>query len=262
MSAPAPDSASVPGAHRPRSALAPIPLAILCARSVKSALRHGFSGRDILRQIDAMGTRSMLLIAFGMAFFGAVLVEHGASQARPIVGDITIVGPAWFEVMLRDLAPTIAGVLAAVRIGAALSAEIAAMKVSEQLDALELCAGDIHADIVFPRLVAGLIAIPALIVIGTATAELSSAFCALFFYGADGGAFLDSGLVDGCDLFAFALKAFGYALAIPLAAIRCGLDAQGGPGGVGEATTRGVVASSMAVLLLNVILGLILFFCV
>ena len=52
MSATAPDSASVPGAHRPRSALAPIPLAILCARAVKSALRHGFSGRDILRQID------------------------------------------------------------------------------------------------------------------------------------------------------------------------------------------------------------------
>lgn len=237
----------------------PAALSILLGRSVTRAWRFGFSGHEVLRQIVTMGTQSMLLVLFGMAFFGSVLVEHGASQARQVVGDISIVGSAWFEVMLRDLAPTIAGVLAAVRIGAALSAEIAAMKVTEQLDALELSAGDVYADIVFPRLLAGIIAIPALLIIGTASAELSSAFCALFFYGADSGAFLDPALIGGDDLFAFAIKAFGYGLAIPLAAIDCGLRAEGGPGGVGEATTRGVVSASMVVLLLNVILSLALF---
>lgn len=237
----------------------PAALTLLLARSARHAWRYGFSGREVLRQISAMGTQSMLLIAFGMAFFGAVLIEHGASQARQVVGDISIVGSAWFEVVLRDLAPTIAGVLAAVRIGASLSAEIAAMKVTEQLDALELSAGDVYADVVFPRLLGGLMAIPALLVIGTASAEVSSAACALFFYGADGGAFLDPALIDGGDLLAFAIKALGYGLAIPLAAMRCGLDARGGPGGVGVATTRGVVAASMVVLLLNVVIGLAMF---
>lgn len=237
----------------------PAALVLLLARTAKHAWRYGCSGREVLRQIDAMGTQSILLIAFGMAFFGAVLIEHGASQARQVVGDISIVGPAWFEVVLRDLAPTIAGVLAAVRIGASLSAEIAAMKVTEQLDALALSAGDVYADVVFPRLLGGLVAIPALLIVGTACAELSSAFCALFFYGADGGAFLDPALIGGGDLFAFAIKALGYGLAIPLAAIQCGLGAHGGPGGVGVATTRGVVAASMVVLLLNVVLSLALF---
>jgi phospholipid/cholesterol/gamma-HCH transport system permease protein len=237
-----------------------VALILLLAHSVRHAWKFGFSAREVLRQIVAMGTQSMLLIVCGMAFFGAVLIEHGASQARQIVGDISIVGSAWFEVVLRDLAPTIAGVLAAVRIGAALSAEIAAMKVTEQLDALELSAGDVSADIVFPRLLAGLVAIPALLIVGTASAELSSAASALFFYGADSGAFLNPELIGGDDLFAFVIKALGYGLAIPLAAIQCGLSADGGPGGVGEATTRGVVAASMMVLLLNVILSLALFF--
>ena len=232
---------------------------ILLFRAVSHALRFGTSFRDFLRETGRIGTESILLVAVGMAFFGAVLIEHGASQAKETVGDITLVGSAWFEILIRDLSPTIAGMLAAVRVGAALSAEVAAMKVTHQLDALELCSGDIFADIAFPRIAGGIAAIPCLIVIGTLTAALSASQWAFRFYGADPGAFLDASLVGLDDLSAFAVKSVVFAAAIPLCAVESGLSAKDGESGVGEATTRGVVQSCLAVLLLNVVLSLYFF---
>ena len=231
----------------------------LLAKAFSRARGSGSLGRDVLRETARIGTDSMLLVAAGMAFFGAVLIEHGASQARQVVGDISLVGSAWFEILFRDLSPTIAGVLAAVRIGAALAAEVASMKVTGQLDALEMCSGDRFSDVVLPKLLGGIAAIPCLLVLGTAASIASSAFCALHFYGADAAAFLDPALIGTGDLTAFAVKAFGFGAAIPLAAVRCGLLAEGGPGGVGEATTRGVVDSCLAVLLLNVVFSLVFF---
>ena len=234
-------------------------LASLLGTALSRAKSCGFSKRDVLRETARIGTDSMLLVAAGMVFFGAVLIEHGASQARQVVGDISLVGSAWFEILFRDLSPTIAGVLAAVRIGAALSAEVASLKVTDQLDALELCSGDRYADVVFPKLLGGILAIPCLLIIGTAASIVSSAFWALHFYGADAAAFLDPALIDGGDIIAFAAIALGFGTAIPLTAVRCGLLAEGGAGGVGEATTRGVVDSCLAVLLLNVVFSLLFF---
>jgi ABC-type transport system involved in resistance to organic solvents, permease component len=239
---------------------APSELAAILTASIASARENGIQLREVLRETARIGTDSMLLVAAGMAFFGAVLIEHGASQARQVVGDISLVGSAWFEILFRDLAPTIAGLLAAVRVGAALSAEAASLQVTGQLDALELCSGDRFSDVVLPKLLGGVLALPCLLIIGTVISIVSSAFCALFFYGADASAFLDPALIDSGDITAFAVKSLGFGLAIPLSAVRCGLKAEGGPGGVGDATTRGVVDSCLCVLLLNVVFGLAFFF--
>jgi phospholipid/cholesterol/gamma-HCH transport system permease protein len=225
----------------------PIALALLMARSVRRGLRRGLPRGELVRQLHEIGGRSLLLVVGGMMFFGAVMMAHGAYQARKVIGDLGVVGPAFFELMIREFGPTIAGILAAVRISAAISAELSAMQVTEQLDALRMSAGDPYSDLVLPRVLAGLIALPCLIIVGTMAATLVAAGVATHVYGADGRAFMDPALVDAGDLAAFFGKSFGYGLFIPLAACASGLAARGGPGAVGAATTAGVVDACVLV---------------
>jgi len=225
------------------------PLALL--GGLRRALRRGMPRGEVVRQTYEIGNRSMLLVGGGMVFFGAVLLAHGSVQARRVVGDFSVVGPAYFELLLRELGPTFAGVLAAVRLGAALSAELASMQVTEQVDALRMSAGDPLSDLVLPRLVGGLIAIPCLIVAGTMAAAVVSASVANVGYGADGGAFLDAALVTRGDLLAFWIKTLLYGVAIPSASVLAGMRARGGAAAVGEATTKGVVWASVSVLIID-----------
>lgn len=240
-------------------ALQPEPIDQLLFRTLARGLTRRWPRRALLQQIHEIGNQSVLLVVGGMIFFGAVMVAHGAFQARKVVGDLSIVGPGYMELMVAELGPTIAGVLAAVRAGAAISAELAAMRVTEQLDALEMCAGDPYSDLVAPRLLAGIIAVPSLIIAGTMGALLSAAVVATFVYGADGWSFLNPALVDRSDVTSFFGKSFLYGAAIPLAACRAGLSARGGPGAVGEATTAGVVAASVAVIVLDLAAGAVLY---
>jgi phospholipid/cholesterol/gamma-HCH transport system permease protein len=218
---------------------------------LETVLRRGLPRGELLRQIYDVGNRSLLLVLGGMMFFGAVLMAHGSSQARRVVGDYSVVGPAYFELLLRELGPTFAGILAAVRLGAALSAEMASMQVTEQVDALRMSAGDSLTDLLLPRLLGGLVAIPCLIVAGTTAAAIVSAAVANTFYGADGGAFLDPALVTRGDLVAFVIKTLLYGLWIPAASVWAGWRARGGVAAVGEATTKGVVWASVGVLLID-----------
>ncbi len=224
-------------------------------REVRPGLGRRMPQGEVLRQVFEVGNRSLLLVLGGMLFFGAVMITHGASQARRVVGDLAVVGPPYFELMIRELGPPFAGLLAAVRVGAALSAELAAMKVTEQVDALRMSAGDPISDLLLPRLVGGAIAIPCLVISGTVAACLSSAAAATLLYGADGGAFLDASLVTRGDLAAFALKAVSVGISIPVAACAAGLRAGTGAAAVGEATTRGVVWASVSVLVLDWVLA-------
>ena len=229
----------------------PCALATLLWRSTRQALVRGLPEREVLRQIFDIGNRSALLVIGGMMFFGAVMMSHGAYQARKVVGDLSVVGPAYFELMIREFGPTMAGILAAVRAGAAISAEIASMQVNEQVDALQMSAGDPYSDLVMPRVIGGLIALPCLIIGGTLSAVIVSSIVATYVYNADGRAFMDATFIDAGDIAAFMIKSVLYGLFIPLASCSCGLAARGGAGAVGDATTRGVVASSVLVLIVD-----------
>jgi phospholipid/cholesterol/gamma-HCH transport system permease protein len=125
------------------------------------------------------------------------------------------------------------------------------MSVNEQVEALEMSAGDPYADLVAPRVIAGVLGVPLLSALGTVAATLSAATVASVAFGVDGRAFMDPRYVDGWDLLAAGLKAGGCGLYIPLAAAVAGLRARGGAEAVGEATTSGVVAASLGCLLID-----------
>jgi phospholipid/cholesterol/gamma-HCH transport system permease protein len=224
---------------------------LLGARTLGSVRRRGTSLPEFFRQLYALGVLSAPLVVGGMGFFGAVMVIIANDQARKLTGNLAVIGPAYFELMLREFGPLTAALLAAARTGASTAAELSAMAVNEQLEALEMSAGDPLSDLVAPRWFATVCGVPLLCTLGIVSAVASAALTASWGLGFDAQAFVDPRYVDAGDLLSAGLKAVTCGAFIPLAASLRGLRAQGGAGAVGQATTDGVVSASLGCLLID-----------
>jgi phospholipid/cholesterol/gamma-HCH transport system permease protein len=229
---------------------------VMLGRTVRARLREGLSWRESRLHLHELGGRSVWLVMSGMAFLGAVLVTIAHSQAMKLVGNLSVLGPAYFELLIREFGPVISALLTAARAGASHRAVLSSMRGIEQVEGGVMSAGVPWADLVAPRVVAGVLGVPLLCVLGTLAATVSAVATVTFVFGLDGGAFMDARYVDGWDLFAGLLKAAGCGLYIPLAAAVAGLSASGGAEAVGEATTRGVVAASVGCLLIDFLVAL------
>ncbi|MFZ5468792.1 MAG: MlaE family ABC transporter permease [Myxococcota bacterium] len=230
--------------------------ALLLGRSLRTAARRGVAWREVLVQLHETGNRSAWLVGGGLSFFGVVMVLIAHEQARRFTSDITVVGPAYFELLVREFGPMISALLAAARAGAGSSAELSAMTVNEQIDALEMSAGDPLSDLVVPRLLASLFIVPALCVIGTLAASASAVATGNWVLGIDGYAFIDARFVDKGDILCGVAKAMLCGLYIPLAVAWRGLSAKGGAPGVGAAVTRGVVDAALGCLVIDFLVAL------
>lgn len=229
---------------------------LLLLRTIRAVSRRGMSWREVLVQLNELGNRSSWLVASGLAFFGTVMVTIAYAQARKYTGNITIVGPAYFQLLLRELGPLTGALLLASRAAAGTSAELASMSVNEQLEALELSAADPLAELVAPRIVASLIAAPVLICIGTIAATFAAVTTVNYAFHADGSTFMDASFVTRSDLLCAFTKAVACGLFIPLAAASRGLQTSGGASAVGEAVTSGVVDACMGVLIIDFLIAL------
>lgn len=229
--------------------------ALLLTRTVRSARREGVPAREVLRHLAELGASSAPLVGVGLAFLGAVMITIAWAQARKYTGNISLVGPAYFELILREFAPMLTALLAASRQAASTSAELGAMSVNEQVEALELSAADPLAELVAPRLIASIIALPLLTAIGAVAATGSAVFTVGVIFGADGAAFMDPAMVDKADVLCAFTKALVCGAFIPVAASLRGLRASGGASAVGEAVTTGVVEACMGCLLLDFVVA-------
>jgi len=233
---------------------------LLGARAVAAARRvpPRLFLRELRHQLDRLAARSAFLVISAMAFFGAVLITIANAQARRLTGNLVVLGPGYFELLLREFGPVTSSLLVAARYGSSSAAEISSMSVTEQLDALRMCAGDPAADVVAPRVVAGAIGIPILCILGTASASLSAALTALYAFGVDGFAFVDPRFIDAPDFLSAGAKVLLCGLYIPLVVAFRALPARGGSAAVGVATTQAVVAACLGCLVIDVLVGLAL----
>ena len=229
--------------------------ALLLSCTVRALRTDRLSWHACLEQLVELGTRSLGLVLSGMAFFGAVMVTIAHRQATKLVGDLNLVGPPYFELLVREFGPAISALLIAARLGASASAELSTASVTEQAEALEMSAGDPKVDWVAPRVVASLLAVPALTVIGIMAAGIAAALTASS-YGANGWAFLDGRNVTWADLGCALVKALACGLYIPLVASEHGLSARGGAAAVGAATTQGVVSACLGALIIDLLITL------
>jgi phospholipid/cholesterol/gamma-HCH transport system permease protein len=202
-------------------------------------------------QMYEIGNNSLFFITVVMGFLGMILVYQAGEQAKRVVPDLTLLGATYLELLVRDLAASIGSLMLATRVGAGIAAEIGSMVVTEQVDALRMCAADPIDFLIKPRFFASIVMTTSLVIWSALVAFLSGMLTAYSFFDVAPRTFMNVSLIDVGDLTVGLAKCLAYGAAIPIVSGHCGLSTFGGSEGVGWATTRAVVNSSLAVIILN-----------
>jgi phospholipid/cholesterol/gamma-HCH transport system permease protein len=218
-------------------------------------LYYTFRGRRdrgaIASQMYEIGNRSLFFLSTTMGFIGMILVYQSGLQAKRVVPDFTMLGATYLELLVRDFAASIGALMLATRVGAGIAAEIGSMVVTEQVDALRMCAADPIDFLVVPRFLASLVMTLCLVVLAGTVAFVAGGLTALVAFDVPLKTFFNMALIDAGDVTIGVTKALAYGAAIPIVSGYCGLSTFGGSEGVGWATTRAVVNSSLAIIILN-----------
>ena len=213
----------------------------------------------VLRQAFEIGNRSVFFILVTLGFLGAILNFQTGFQAQRIFGDTSLIGAATLPILVRQLGPTLVGLMVAIRVGTGIAAEIGSMVVTEQVDALRMCGAGPVDYLVKPRVLAGLIAVPALWVIGTGAAWMAGLWVTHLAFQTNPATYVNLDLTRGADVAEGLFKAVVFGILIPVIAAHSGLQARGGSEGVGRATTQAVVSASLAVIVLDLLIGAVAF---
>ena len=207
--------------------------------------------RAFFEQAYQIGNRSLFFISVTMGFIGMILVFQAAMQAMRIVPDLTMLGPTFAELLVRDLAASIGAMMLATRVGAGIAAELGSMVVTDQVDAMRMCAADPIEYLVVPRFLASVVMTFALLIWAAFVAFVAGMITANVVFEVNFATFANFSLVDAGDVTVGLVKCLAYGAAIPIVSARAGLTTFGGSEGVGWATTNAVVSSSLAVIVLN-----------
>jgi phospholipid/cholesterol/gamma-HCH transport system permease protein len=239
---------------------------------VWNALRFTFArpfyGQDLVQQMDAMGVQSLGIVLLTGFFTGMVLALQSSVQLRTF-GATQYIGSLVSASMVRELGPVLAGLMVAGRVGSGVAAQIGSMRVTEQIDALNTLGTDPIKKLVTPRVLAGIIMLPVLTVINDVVGILGGNLIARVYVGLPSGFYWqtvweqlrNNGFVFGIipnDFVQGLVKPFVFGGIIATTACYYGLATSGGTEGVGVATTRTVVAASIAILVSDYFLTQIL----
>jgi phospholipid/cholesterol/gamma-HCH transport system permease protein len=209
----------------------------------------------VVRQMYEIGNRSVFLLTVVIGFIGMIFVLQAGLQMQRVIPDLTMLGASFMELLVRELAPTIVALMLATRVGAGIAAEIGSMVVTEQVDALRMCAADPIDYLVKPRFLASMVMTTVLTLWSGAISVASGIVTAEIIFQVTPRTFWNLSLVHFSDVATGLTKCIAYGAAIPIVSSQCGLSTFGGSEGVGSATTRAVVQSSLAVIVLNFVIS-------
>jgi phospholipid/cholesterol/gamma-HCH transport system permease protein len=222
--------------------------------------RPPYDVRELFRQMVKVGFNSIPVVLLTAMFTGMVMALQMFTVLRRINAE-SFVGSGVSLSMVRELAPVLTGLIVSGRAGSAMGAELGTMRVTEQIDALEVMATDPVHYLVVPRVWASTIMLPLLVLMGNAVGILGGYLVAVILMGANPVTYTDRTFqfMDLTDLFSGLIKAavFGFLLA----AVGCqqGFYTSGGAEGVGRSTTSAVVVASIAILVADFFLTRLLF---
>ena len=230
-------------------------LGIFCIRLARAAVTPPYEGGELLRQMDEVGSKSVLLVALAGAATGVVmylqtrdsLIRFGAKSLLPAVIVTSII---------TETGPIITGLIVSGRVGAGIGAELGSMKVTEQIDAMEASAVDPYQFLAATRVLACVLMLPLL----TLAADFSGIFMGWVAYRLSQPIslhlFMNAGLktVEFNDFIPPTLKTAVFGMIIGVIACFQGMRTTGGTEGVGKAATSSVVISSLFIILADVLL--------
>ena len=211
--------------------------------------------RAVVHQIYNAGARSLVIIMLCGLFVGMVLGLQGFDLLQRF-GSEDALGIAAALGLLKELGPVVTALLFAGRAGTSLTSEIGLMRATDQLTAMEIMAVDPLRKVVAPRLIGGIIAMPLLVAVFNVIGLFGAQLIGVQVMGVDTGAFWSQmqGAVELDDVNEGIVKSFCFGIACSLVAVYEGYHAQPTAAGVGLATTRTVVISSVLTLLIDYIL--------
>lgn len=234
-------------------------LAGLVQEVFESLLRGKKRWRQFWRQVAEIGYRSQPVVIVTGAFTGAVLAAQALFQFK-LVGMETMAGGLVSAAMLRELGPTITGLMLAGRVGSSMAAEIGTMKVTEQIDALRSMAVHPIDFLVTPRVMAMVVSVPLLIAQSVAFGILASYVVGVPLFRVDATIWWKNvQTYSGPDDITIAiLKGLCFGLLIVVISCHQGLRARNGAVGVGRGTTDAMVFSALAILIANFFLSMLM----
>jgi len=234
---------------------------LFAGRAIRESFRPPYEFRETIRQLFELGVRSTPLVAAAGLAVGIVLSMHTrASLAR--FGAEALIPAGLAMALVRETGPLVAALLLSGRIGAGIGAELGAMRVTEQIDALEACAVDSFKYLVVTRVVACVIALPILTTVMNFTGILGGYMAETAITGMPLRVYFTQAftLIGFADLVPATLKTVIFGFIIAVVSCYLGINTTGGTEGVGRASTRSVVTSSILLIVTNVVLVRIIFF--
>jgi phospholipid/cholesterol/gamma-HCH transport system permease protein len=200
-------------------------------------------------QIESLGVSSLGIVAVTSIFIGMVMTIQFAFGLQRF-GGVEYIPRVIVLSFLRELGPTLTAVIVGGRIGSGMAAEVGAMNVTEQVDAIRALGGDPAKKLVLPRVVAAMIVMPLLSVFADALGTLGAVFVCASEYDIKPALFMQTSLeaVVLSDLLSGLAKTPIFGFIIAIVGCHFGLTTHGGTEGVGQSTTRTVVVVSIAIL--------------
>ncbi len=238
-----------------KALLAARDLWIVYISTIAGVLRGGGARGELVRQLHAIGNKSVLFIVVTLGFIGMVMAYEACSQLSRITGDYSQIGGQFIRLIVSDFGPTLTALMLATRVGAGIAAEIGSMKVTEQIDALRMSGVQPIDYLIAPRFVASVIMTLLLSVIGGLVMFGAGGLTAEHSFGVNPEIFYDFTQVRPRHVILMCIKAVAYGAAIPVVAGFCGLRARGSSEGVGWATTAAVIGGSFSVIVLDFIIS-------
>ncbi len=230
-------------------------LTLFAVEALSHCLRPPFYLRSIGRQLIDIGYYSLPVVGLTAIFTGMVLalqsyVGFARFSAEGAIANVVVVS------ITRELGPVLAGLMVAGRIGAAMAAEIGTMRVTEQLDALTTLSTNPMKYLVAPRLIAGVIVLPLLVIIANIIGIFGGFIVAVYKLGFNPANYLQNTFeaMHLDDIVSGLVKAAVFGFIISLMGCYHGYTSRGGAQGVGQATTSAVVSASILILCFDYVL--------
>ena len=240
----------------------------LAGRAIGFIFARPFYAQDWIQQMDEIGVKSLGIVLLTGFFTGMVLALQ-SSVSLATFGATMYIGRLVSASMIRELGPVLAGLMVAGRVGSGIAAQLGSMRVTEQIDALNTLGTDPIKKLVTPRVLAALVMLPVLTIINDFVGILGGNLISSLMIGIPSGLYWrtvwEQIATDGFtlrfipnDFIQGITKPFVFGGIISISACYFGLNTTGGTEGVGQATTRTVVLSSILILIVDYFLTQIL----
>lgn len=230
-------------------------LTIFTLTAMSHCVRPPFYPRLIGRQMIDIGYYSLPVVGLTAIFSGMVLALQSYTgfarfNAESAIANVVVLS------MTRELGPVLAGLMVAGRIGASMAAEIGTMRVTEQIDALTTLSTNPYKYLIAPRLIAGLLMLPLLVLVADIIGVFGGYLVGVYKLGFNPNVYLSNTIdfLEPIDVISGLVKAAAFGFIIALMGCYHGFQSRGGAQGVGSATTNAVVSASILILTFNYII--------